>query len=31
VGLSKAYLVSLPIFIAGVIIVWRTERKPPES
>ena len=31
VGLTKAYLVSLPVFIAGVIIVWRGERKPPES
>ena len=31
VGLTKAYLVSLPVFIAGVIIAWRGERKPPES
>jgi hypothetical protein len=31
VGLSKAYLVSLPVFAIGVIIVWRTERKPPGS
>jgi hypothetical protein len=31
VGLTKAYLVSLPVFAIGVIIVWRGERKPPGS
>ena len=31
VGQAKAYLVSLPVFALGVIIVWRGERKPPES
>jgi hypothetical protein len=31
VGLTKAYLVSLPVFATGVIIVWRAERKPPGS
>ena len=31
VGLTKAYLVSLPVFALGVIIVWRGERKPPGS
>jgi hypothetical protein len=31
VGQTKAYLVSLPVFALGVIIVWRGERKPPES
>ena len=30
-GLTKAYLVSLPVFAIGVIIVWRGERKPPGS
>jgi hypothetical protein len=30
-GQTKAYLVSLPVFAAGVIIVWRGERKPPGS
>ena len=30
VGLINAYLVSLPVFALGVIIVWRGERKPPE-
>ncbi len=30
-GLTKAYLVSLPVFAVGVIIVWRIERKPPKS
>ncbi|MCG6943837.1 MAG: hypothetical protein LJE87_00675 [Deltaproteobacteria bacterium] len=30
VGLTNAYLVSLPVFALGVIIVWRGERKPPE-
>jgi hypothetical protein len=31
VGLTNAYLVSLPVFALGVIIVWRGERKPPGS
>jgi hypothetical protein len=31
VGLTKAYLVSLPVFATGVIIVWRGERRPPGS
>jgi hypothetical protein len=30
-GLTKAYLVSLPVFAIGVIIVWRGGRKPPGS
>ena len=30
-GLSLAYIVSLPIFAIGVIIVWRSKRKPPSS
>jgi hypothetical protein len=30
-GLTKAYLVSLPVFAIGVIIAWRGERKPPGS
>jgi hypothetical protein len=31
VGLTKAYLVSLPVFAIAVIIVWRGGRKPPGS
>jgi uncharacterized membrane protein (UPF0136 family) len=30
-GLSLAYIVSLPMFAVGVIIVWRSKRKPPAS
>jgi hypothetical protein len=30
-GLSLAYIVSLPIFAIGVIIMWRSKRKPPSS
>ncbi len=28
-GLSLAYIVSLPMFAVGVILVWRGMRKPP--
>jgi hypothetical protein len=31
VSLTRAYLVSLPVFAIGVIIAWRGGRKPPES
>jgi hypothetical protein len=30
-GLIPAYIVSLPIFMVAVIIVWRSKRKPPSS
>jgi hypothetical protein len=28
-GLVPAYIVSLPIFAVGVVLVWRALRKPP--